>query len=69
MAHLLHIDSSPRGERSRSRQMTKELVEQWQDTYPNDTVTYRDLGRNPVPYVDEPWIAAGYTLPEQRVTF
>ena len=26
----------------------------------------RDVGRNPVPHVDEPWIAAAYTPPEQR---
>lgn len=66
MAHLLHIDSSPRGARSRSRRMTQEFVEQWKQTHPADTVTYRDIGRNPVPHVNEPWIAAGYTPPEQR---
>lgn len=66
MAHLLHIDSSPRGERSHSRRMTREFVEQWKQAHPGDTVTYRDIGRNPVPYVDESWIAAAYTPPEQR---
>ena len=25
-----------------------------------------DVGRNPVPHVDEPWIAAAFTPPEQR---
>jgi FMN-dependent NADH-azoreductase len=54
MAHLLHIDSSPRGERSHSRRMTCEFVEQWKQQHPNDTVTYRDIGRNPIPHVDEP---------------
>jgi FMN-dependent NADH-azoreductase len=66
MAHLLHIDSSPRGERSHSRRMTREFVEQWKQAHPNDSVTYRDIGRNPVPYVDEPWIAAAFTAPEER---
>ncbi len=66
MAHLLHIDSSPRGERSHSRRMTREFVEQWKQANPADTVTYRDIGRNPVPHVDEPWIAAAFTPPEQR---
>ncbi|AFY77190.1 acyl carrier protein phosphodiesterase [Pleurocapsa sp. PCC 7327] len=66
MAHLLHIDSSPRGDRSHSRRMTREFVEQWKQAHPNDTVTYRDIARNPVPHVDEPWIAAAYTPPEQR---
>lgn len=66
MAHLLHIDSSPRDERSRSRRMSREFVEQWNQIYPNDTVTYRDIGQNPIPHVNEPWIAAAYTPFEQR---
>jgi FMN-dependent NADH-azoreductase len=66
MAHLLHIDASPRGERSHSRRMTREFVEQWKQAHPGDTVTYRDIGRNPVPHVDEPWIAAAFTPSEQR---
>lgn len=66
MAHLLHIDASPRGERSHSRRMTREFIEQWKHSHPNDTVTYRDLGHNPVPYVDEPWIAAAFSPPEQH---
>lgn len=66
MAHLLHIDSSPRDQRSRSRRFTREFVAAWKQTHPADTVTYRDIGRNPVPHIDEPWIAAAYTPPEQR---
>jgi FMN-dependent NADH-azoreductase len=46
--------------------MTREFVEQWKQAHPSDTVTYRDVGRNPVPHVDELWIAAAYTPPEQR---
>jgi FMN-dependent NADH-azoreductase len=65
MTHLLHIDSSPRGERSHSRQLTREFVEQWKQVHPGDTVTYRDIGRNPIPHVDESWIAASYTPSEQ----
>jgi FMN-dependent NADH-azoreductase len=66
MAHLLHIDASPRGERSHSRRMTREFVEQWKQAHPSDTVTYRDIGRNPIPHVDEPWIAAAFSSPEQH---
>jgi FMN-dependent NADH-azoreductase len=66
MAHLLHIDASPRGERSHSRRMTREFVEQWKQAHPDDTVTYRDIGRNPIPHVDEPWIAAAFSPPEQH---
>jgi FMN-dependent NADH-azoreductase len=66
MAHLLHIDASPRGERSHSRRLTREFVEQWKLVHPNDTVTYRDIGRHPVPHVDEGWIAAAFTPPEKH---
>ncbi|ARV57740.1 FMN-dependent NADH-azoreductase [Nostocales cyanobacterium HT-58-2] len=66
MAHLLHIDASPRGERSHSRRLTRELVEAWKQAHPTDTVTYRDVGRYPVPHIDELWIAAAYTPQELR---
>lgn len=66
MAHLLHIDASPRGERSHSRRMTREFVEQWKQQHPNDMIAYRDVGRNPIPHVDEPWIAAAFSPPEQH---
>lgn len=65
MTHLLHIDSSPRDQRSHSRRMTREFVERWQQAHPEVTVTYRDVGRYPVPHVDESWIAAAYAPPEQ----
>ncbi|MEA5599081.1 FMN-dependent NADH-azoreductase [Rivularia sp. UHCC 0363] len=66
MAHLLHIDASPRGERSHSRRLTKDFINQWQQQHPHDTITYRDIGRHPVPHVDEAWIAAAFTPPEQH---
>ena len=66
MAHLLHLDASPRGERSHSRRMTRTFVEQWTQAHPGDTVVYRDIGRNPVPHVTEAWIAAAFTLSEVR---
>ncbi|MBD1868650.1 FMN-dependent NADH-azoreductase [Cyanobacteria bacterium FACHB-471] len=66
MAHILHIDVSPRGDRSVSRTLSKEFVNDWKAAHPDDTVTYRDLGHNPVPLVTEPWIAAAYSSPEQH---
>ncbi len=64
MAHILHIDSSPRAERSHSRSLTHRFITDWKNAHPQDTVTYRDLGHHPVPHVDEPWIAAAYSAPE-----
>jgi FMN-dependent NADH-azoreductase len=66
MANILHIDSSPRGDRSISRALSHEFVSAWKNTHPGETVTYRDLGHNPVPHVDEPWIAAAFTPPAAR---
>ncbi|RCJ40743.1 FMN-dependent NADH-azoreductase [Nostoc minutum NIES-26] len=66
MANILHIDTSPRGERSISRSLSYEFITSWKDTHPGDTVIYRDLGHNPVPHVDESWIAAAFTPPEAR---
>ena len=53
MANILHIDSSPRGDRSQSRQLTKEFIAAWQDQHPDDVITYRDLRQTPIPHVTE----------------
>jgi FMN-dependent NADH-azoreductase len=73
MAHLLHLDSSPRSfsgvsdsHQSVTRMLTQEFVAAWKAAHSDGTVTYRDLGHNPVPPVDEQWIAAAFTPPEQR---
>jgi FMN-dependent NADH-azoreductase len=69
MTHILHIDASPRGDRSVSRTLSHDFVAEWKAAHPNDTVTYRDLGHYPVPFVTEEWIAAAYSrdphTPEQ----
>lgn len=38
MITLLHIDASPRGERSHSRRLTKEFVETWKKANPTDAI-------------------------------
>lgn len=66
MTHILHLDSSPRGDRSHSRSVTRSVVEALQGAHPDATVTYRDLGRQPVPSVSEDWIVAAYAPPEAQ---
>lgn len=66
MAKLLHIDASPRSDRSHSRVLTKEFIDAWLESHPIDTVAYRDVGHFPPPHVDEAWIAAAFTIPEER---
>jgi len=52
VAHLLHIDSSIQGDRSVSRKLTARAANVWRAAHPRGTVTYRDLGSNPVPHLD-----------------
>lgn len=66
MATILHIDSSPRGDRSHSRQLAKTFMTAWQAAHPEDATIYRDLRQLPIPHVTEEWIAADFTPPEAR---
>jgi len=58
---ILHLDSSPRGERSISRQLSREFIEGWKRLHPADCVVYRDVGRDPVPHVTEAWVVGAFT--------
>ncbi len=64
--NILHLDSSPRGERSHSRALTMAFVEKLKTMHGDTTISYRDLGHAPVPHVDEAWIKAAYTDPGER---
>jgi FMN-dependent NADH-azoreductase len=66
MPTLLHIDSSPMGEVSLSRQLTKEFVERWRAANPQSKVISRDLTTISIPVVDAAWIYANYTPKEMR---
>lgn len=66
MAHLLHIDSSIQGERSVSRALTARAAAAWRAAHPDGTVTYRDLGANPLPHIDAASGLAGMVPPEQH---
>ena len=44
---LLHIDSSPLGAASVSRQLTADIVKAWTAAHPGTTVVYRDLAVAP----------------------
>ncbi|NET39320.1 MAG: FMN-dependent NADH-azoreductase [Cyanothece sp. SIO1E1] len=66
MTSILHLDASPRGDRSVSRQLSQAFMTNWQSRYPDDNITYRDLGHTPVPHVNEAGITAAFTPPEAR---
>jgi FMN-dependent NADH-azoreductase len=64
MVKILHIDASPRLERSHSRTLAREFIEAWKKAHPGDSVVYRDLGKKaPAPPSGE-WIAAAYGFVE-----
>ena len=66
MRTLLHLDASPRSDRSVSRQLTREFAVAWRQANPDGQVIYRDLGRDQVPLVTETFIVAVYTPAEAR---
>jgi FMN-dependent NADH-azoreductase len=66
MPHLLHIDSSVRGDQSVSRKLSARAREAWEAAHPEGTVTYRDLGTDPVPHFDADTGMARAVTPELR---
>ncbi len=58
MTHILHLDTSARGAASHSRRVSKEFVDALLQKHPGATVTYRDLGHEPVPHVSEAFVQA-----------
>lgn len=63
---LLHIDVSARVQGSYSRQLTQKFVSQWQQANPHHQIIYRDIGRFPIPHIDETWVAAYESELEER---
>jgi FMN-dependent NADH-azoreductase len=66
VTHLLHIDSSIQGDRSVSRKLTARARDAWRAAHPGGTVTYRDLGSNPLPHFDAATGLARIVPPGQR---
>jgi FMN-dependent NADH-azoreductase len=66
MAHLLHIDSSIQGDRSVSRRLSARAADRWRAAHPGGTVTYRDLGADPLPHVDATTAPARMVAPEEH---
>jgi FMN-dependent NADH-azoreductase len=66
MPTLLHLDSSPMGEYSISRQLTRELTRLWREANPQGSVIYRDITAIHIPVVNAEWVAANYTPEESR---
>jgi FMN-dependent NADH-azoreductase len=66
MSHLLHIDSSIHLEDSVTRALTARAEGVWRAAHPGGTVTYRDLGAEPIPHLDTAGGLARLLPPEQH---
>jgi FMN-dependent NADH-azoreductase len=66
MAHLLHIDSSIRGDESVSRALTARAARVWRAAHTGGAVTYRDLGADPIPHLDSRGGLARLIPPDQH---
>jgi FMN-dependent NADH-azoreductase len=64
--HLLHIDSSIRGESSISRRLAARAAGRWLAAHPAGTVTYRDLGADPLPHLDADGGLARHVAPSEH---
>lgn len=62
---ILHISASGRRDDSISRMLAGELIAELEKRYGDVAVLHRDLAQS-VPFVDEHWIAANFTAPEDR---
>jgi FMN-dependent NADH-azoreductase len=66
MPTLLHIDASPRGAYSISRQLSAAFVDAWKAKHSDGKVVTRDLNTTGLTFVDMDWIAGAYSSPDQH---
>ena len=66
MSKLLVVESSPRGEYSISRNLTRKFVEEWEAVHPGGEIIERDLAKMDLPYVNLPWLGASLTPAEKH---
>ena len=66
MPTLLVVETSPRGDYSISRHMTRRFVADWRRAHPEGEVVDRDLMETELPFVTAPWLQAYFTPAEQH---
>ncbi|WP_417409230.1 FMN-dependent NADH-azoreductase [Hoeflea sp.] len=66
MTGLLVVETSPRGNASVSRNMTRRYLAEWQALNPNGKIITRDLAEEALPRVTMPWLAAYFTPPDAQ---
>jgi FMN-dependent NADH-azoreductase len=66
MKTLLHIDCSPLGDASISRNLSSDFVRRWTQANPSGTVIRRDLDAGHISAIDGAWVATVFTPEEVR---
>lgn len=66
MTKLLVIETSPRGDNSISRGLTRRFVAEWQATHPSGEIVDRDLMETGLQFIGAPWLRAYFTPAEQH---
>ena len=66
MPSLLVVETSPRGDHSISRHLTRRFVAAWAKAHPDGSVVDRDLMETNLPFVNAPWLQAYFTPSEQH---
>ncbi|MEM1381981.1 MAG: NAD(P)H-dependent oxidoreductase, partial [Pseudomonadota bacterium] len=66
MTKLLVVETSPRGEASISRNMTRRFVNEWRLAHPGGEVIQRDLVDTGLEFVTAPWLQAYFTPPDRH---
>ena len=66
MKNILVIESSPNGDQSVTRKITKQFVQKLRAKYPEAKIVTRDLIQTPAPHLDGQTIQAFFTPPDQR---
>jgi FMN-dependent NADH-azoreductase len=66
MPTLLHLDASPRGNYSVSRQLSTAAVKAWKAKNPDGTIVERDLPKTALTFVDMEWIVGAFSAPDQH---
>lgn len=66
MKKVLIINASVREEKSYSRKLSHAFIENHRSKYPNDIFTYREVGTETIPNINELWIASAFTKSTDR---
>jgi len=66
MKNILIVNSSPRGEQSRSHRIASRLVDDLTVLNPAVKVVVRDVAKHPIPHVGEAFVSGMFLPPEQR---